>query len=83
MLDALLRRLVPAEVVDALCEVDVGFVEDGSPLERCLQVLKNSRQCERRSGKGERQMGRGLTPCNRWQVVQWQNFASSGTSLLN
>ena len=40
VLDALLRRLVPAEVVDALREVDVGFVEDGGPLERCLQVWK-------------------------------------------
>ena len=29
-------RVVPAEVVVAVCEVDVGFVEDGGPLEGCL-----------------------------------------------
>ena len=29
----LLRRLVPAEVMMAVCKVDVVFVEDGTPLE--------------------------------------------------
>jgi len=33
--DALIARLVPAEVVDAVGEVDVGFVEDCGPLEGC------------------------------------------------
>jgi len=33
--DALFGRLVPAEVVDAVGEVDVGFVEDCGPLEGC------------------------------------------------
>lgn len=30
-----LRALVPAQVVDAVGEVDVFFVEDGCPLEGC------------------------------------------------
>jgi len=32
---SLLRALVPSEVVDAVSEVNVFFVEDGGPLEWC------------------------------------------------
>ena len=35
VLDGFLRRVVPLEVVVAVCEVDVGFVEDGGPSEGC------------------------------------------------
>jgi len=35
VLDGLLRWVVPFEIVVAICEVDVGFLENGSPLERC------------------------------------------------
>lgn len=39
----LLRALIPAKVVNALGEVDVFFVEDGSPLEgcSCMDALAN------------------------------------------
>lgn len=33
VLDGFLGRVVPLEVVVTVCEVDVGFVEDGGPLE--------------------------------------------------
>ena len=35
VLDALVRRVVPFEVVVAVREVDVVLVEDGGPLEGC------------------------------------------------
>lgn len=34
--DALIARLVPAQVVDAVGEVNIGFAEDCGPLEGCL-----------------------------------------------
>jgi hypothetical protein len=36
VLDALLGRLIPAKVMNAIGEVNVRFVEDGCPLKRCL-----------------------------------------------
>jgi hypothetical protein len=36
VLDRFLGGLVPAEVVDTVGEVDVGFVEDCCPLKGCL-----------------------------------------------
>jgi hypothetical protein len=41
VLDALIRRIVPLEIVVAICEVDVALVEDRRPLER--------RRCTRQS----------------------------------
>lgn len=34
MRDVFVGRIVPAEIMVAVGEVDVGLVEDGSPLER-------------------------------------------------
>jgi hypothetical protein len=38
VLDRLLRRVVPLEVVVAVGEVDVVFVEDGRPLKGCSYI---------------------------------------------
>ena len=76
-----LRRLVPAEIVVAVGEVDVVFVEDGGPLEGCACVKSQQAQ-QRQRGGGNGSRG-GYAPCNFWHVEQWQYFESNGFSRLN
>jgi hypothetical protein len=42
VLDRLLRRVVPLEVVVAVGEIDVLLMEDGCPLEGCSYVTVNT-----------------------------------------
>ena len=78
-----LGRLVPAEIVVAVGEVDVVFVEDGGPLEGCSCVagISQLRTRQEDGGKGEQSVIRA--PCSFWHVVQWQNLESNGFSRLN
>ena len=48
-----LGRLVPAEVVVAVGEVDVVFVEDGGPLKGCSCVKCQPTQNRQGDGEGE------------------------------
>jgi hypothetical protein len=43
--DILVRGIVPAEIVVAVREIDIAFVEDGSMLEGCLRLLAGYARC--------------------------------------
>ena len=62
--DRFLGGVVPAEVVDTVGEVDVGFVEDCCPLKWRLWVKQNGEDChfQRREQAGMREEH---TPCSR------------------
>lgn len=66
-----LRTLIPAQIVMAVCEVDVVFVEDGCPLEGCT-LTASSEQAQRTHIERERTVN--LLACGTMAVLCVQRF---------
>lgn len=75
MARGLLGAFVPSEIVVAMREVDVFFMEDSCPLERraCVDFINFAQILAMEN----------IVPCKTWQVEQWQYLALRGFSLLS